>query len=209
MISMTTRWDSGISLFRSVFSRWTEKSTIWRPPQYQGMDRSDARKKIISDLEEQGLLVETKPHKLMVPRGDRTHAVIEPCSPINGMSRWKAWPKRGLEVVASGRDRVSFPENWSHVYNQWLENIQDWCISRQLWWGHRIPAWYDEDNNIFVAHSLEEAQRLAGERKLIAGRGCARYLVFIRAMAVLHPGLARRNAGTRNLSADFGSDHGF
>ena len=136
------------------------------PTQYQGMDRSDARKKIISDLEGQGLLIETRPHKLMVPRGDRTHAVIEPMLTDQWYVAMDSLAKAGLKVVASGE--VSFiPENWSHVYNQWLENIQDWCISRQLWWGHRIPAWYDEDNNIFVAHSLEEAQRLAGERKLI------------------------------------------
>ena len=136
------------------------------PAQYQGMDRSDARKKILSDLEEQGLLIETRPHKLMVPRGDRTHAVIEPMLTDQWYVAMDGLAKAGLKVVASGE--IGFiPENWSHVYNQWLENIQDWCISRQLWWGHRIPAWYDEDNNIFVAHSLEEAQRLAGERKLI------------------------------------------
>ncbi|BCT67181.1 valine--tRNA ligase [Nitrosospira sp. NRS527] len=135
------------------------------PAQYQGMDRSDARKKIISDLEEQGLLIETRPHKLMVPRGDRTHAVIEPMLTDQWYVAMDNLAKAGLKVVASGE--IGFiPENWSHVYNQWLENIQDWCISRQLWWGHRIPAWYDEDNNIFVAHSLEEARRLAGERKL-------------------------------------------
>ena len=74
--------------------------------------------------------------------------------------------KSGLDVVANGE--VKFvPENWTHVYNQWLENIQDWCISRQLWWGHRIPAWHDEDGNIYVAHNLEEAQQQAGSRILI------------------------------------------
>ncbi len=136
------------------------------PAQYQGMDRSDARKKIILDLEEQGLLIETRPHKLMVPRGDRTHAVIEPMLTDQWYVAMEGLAKAGLEVVASGE--IGFiPENWSHVYNQWLENIQDWCISRQLWWGHRIPAWYDEDNNIFVAHNIEEARQLAGERKLI------------------------------------------
>ena len=136
------------------------------PVEYQGLDRFDARKKIISDLQNQGLLVETKPHKLMVPRGDRTQAVIEPMLTDQWYVAMDGLAKRGLEAVASG-DVKFIPENWSHVYNQWLENIQDWCISRQLWWGHRIPAWYDEDNNIFVAHSQEEAQRLAGERKLV------------------------------------------
>ncbi len=135
------------------------------PAEYQELDRYDARKKIISDLEEQGLLVETKPHKLMVPRGDRTHTVIEPMLTDQWYVAMEGLAKRGLEVVANGDVKFT-PENWSHVYNQWLENIQDWCISRQLWWGHRIPAWYDEDGNIFVAHSPEEAQQQAGERKL-------------------------------------------
>lgn len=136
------------------------------PVEYQGLDRFDARKKIISDLERQRLLVETKPHKLMVPRGDRTHAVIEPMLTDQWYIAMDGLARRGLDAAASG-DVKFIPENWGHVYNQWLENIQDWCISRQLWWGHRIPAWYDEDNNIFVAHSLEEAQQLAGERRLV------------------------------------------
>ncbi|PTR10240.1 valyl-tRNA synthetase [Nitrosospira sp. Nsp5] len=135
------------------------------PAEYQGLDRFDARKKIIAALEEQGLLVETKPHKLTVPRGDRTHTVIEPMLTDQWYVAMEGLAKRGLEVVASGDVKFT-PENWSHVYNQWLENIQDWCISRQLWWGHRIPAWYDEDGNIFVAHGPEEAQQQAGERKL-------------------------------------------
>lgn len=135
------------------------------PAEYQGLDRFDARKKIIAALGEQGLLVETKSHKLTVPRGDRTHTVIEPMLTDQWYVAMEGLAKRGLEVVASGDVKFT-PENWSHVYNQWLENIQDWCISRQLWWGHRIPAWYDENGNIFVAHGPEEAQQQAGERKL-------------------------------------------
>ncbi len=135
------------------------------PPKYQGLDRFEARKQVIGDLKEQGLLVETRPHKLMVPRGDRTQTVIEPMLTDQWYVAMEKLAHQGLEAVAS--KQVKFvPENWTHVYNQWLENIQDWCISRQLWWGHRIPAWYDEDNNIYVAHSREEAQRLAGERAL-------------------------------------------
>jgi valyl-tRNA synthetase len=136
------------------------------PAEYKGLDRFEARKQIISELNKQGLLVDTKPHKLMVPRGDRTHAVIEPMLTDQWYVAMESLAKRGLQVVASEDLRFT-PDNWRHVYNQWLENIQDWCISRQLWWGHRVPAWYDEDNNVFVAHSLEEAQRLAGERTLI------------------------------------------
>lgn len=135
------------------------------PTEYQGLDRFDARKKMLVDLEAQGLLVETKPHKLMAPRGDRTNAVIEPMLTDQWYVAMEGMAKRGLDVVASGEVKFT-PDNWSHVYNQWLENIQDWCISRQLWWGHRIPAWYDEDGNITVAHSLEEAQQLSGKESL-------------------------------------------
>ncbi len=135
------------------------------PGEYQGMDRFDARKKMLADLEAQGLLVETKPHKLMAPRGDRTNAVIEPMLTDQWYVAMEGLAKRGLEVVASGEVKFT-PNNWNHVYNQWLENIQDWCISRQLWWGHRIPAWYDEDGNITVAHDLEEAQKLSGKENL-------------------------------------------
>ena len=135
------------------------------PVEYQGLDRFEARKKIISDLEAQELLVETRPHKLMVPRGDRTQTIIEPMLTDQWYVAMEGMAKRGLEVVANGEVRFT-PENWTHVYNQWLENIQDWCISRQLWWGHRIPAWYDEDGNVTVAHNLEEAQRLSGKENL-------------------------------------------
>lgn len=135
------------------------------PAEYQGMDRFEARKKVVTDLEKQGFLVETKPHKLMAPRGDRTNAIIEPMLTDQWYVAMEGLAKRGLEVVANGE--ITFtPDNWTHVYNQWLENIQDWCISRQLWWGHRIPAWYDEDGNVTVAHTLEEAQQLSGKRDL-------------------------------------------
>lgn len=141
------------------------KINEFAPIEYQGMDRLDARKKIVSDLKAQGLLVETRPHKLMVPRGDRTQSVIEPMLTDQWYVAMEGMAKRGLEVVANGEVRFT-PENWTIVYNQWLENIQDWCISRQLWWGHRIPAWYDEDGNVIVAHNLEEAQQLSGKNNL-------------------------------------------
>ncbi|MGB0834598.1 MAG: valine--tRNA ligase [Psychrobium sp.] len=119
------------------------------PEQYRGLDRFDARKQIVSDLEEQGFLVEIKPHKLMVPRGDRTGAVIEPLL----TDQWyvKAGPlaEPAIEAVRSGEIKF-VPENWDKTYYNWMDNIQDWCISRQLWWGHRIPAWYDEGDNFYV-----------------------------------------------------------
>lgn len=138
------------------------KINEFAPEQYQGMDRFDARKQIIADLEAQGLLVETKSHKLMAPRGDRTNTIIEPMLTDQWYVAMEGLAQRGLQAVADGQVRFT-PDNWTHVYNQWLENIQDWCISRQLWWGHRIPAWYDEDGNVTVAHDLAEAQRLSGK----------------------------------------------
>ena len=138
------------------------------PAAYRGMDRFAARKQIVADLDAQGFLVEVKPHKLMVPRGDRTGVVIEPMltdqwfvamskpAPEGTFFPGKSIAEVALEKVANGE--VKFvPENWSTTYNQWLNNIQDWCISRQLWWGHQIPAWYDDAGNIFVAKTEAEA----------------------------------------------------
>ena len=139
------------------------------PEKYRGMDRYEARKAIIADLEAAGLLVSTKPHKLMVPRGDRTGVVIEPMLTDQwfvAMSKpgadGKSIAGQALECVASGEIRF-VPENWVNTYNQWLNNIQDWCISRQLWWGHQIPAWYSDDGRYYVAH--DEAEAYAQARK--------------------------------------------
>jgi valyl-tRNA synthetase len=133
------------------------------PQSYQGLDRFAARKAIVADLEAAGLLEKTDKHTLKVPRGDRTNAVIEPMLTDQwfvAMSKpgkdGKSITQKALDVVASGEIRFH-PENWVNTYNQWLNNIQDWCISRQLWWGHQIPAWYDENGNVFVAHSEAEA----------------------------------------------------
>jgi valyl-tRNA synthetase len=142
------------------------------PSQYQGLDRFAARKQIVADLEAQGLLAEVKPHKLMVPRGDRTGVVIEPMltdqwfvamskpAPEGTFNPGKSITDVALEKVANGEIKF-VPENWTTTYNQWLGNIQDWCISRQLWWGHRIPAWYGENGEIVVARTEEEAQAKA------------------------------------------------
>lgn len=138
------------------------------PEAYQGLERFAARKQIVADLEAQGLLKAVKPHKLMVPRGDRTNTVIEPMltdqwfvamskpAPEDSLHPGKSITQAALDVVADGRVRF-YPDNWSNTYNQWLNNIQDWCISRQLWWGHQIPAWYAEDGSLFVARSEEDA----------------------------------------------------
>ncbi|VVE53127.1 valine--tRNA ligase [Pandoraea anhela] len=138
------------------------------PEKYRGLDRFDARKQIVADLDALGLLESVKPHKLMVPRSDRTGTIIEPMltdqwfvamskpAPEGTFHPGKSITETALDVVRSGEIKF-VPENWTTTYNQWLENIQDWCISRQLWWGHQIPAWYDENGNVFVARSEDEA----------------------------------------------------
>ncbi|MDO9385554.1 MAG: valine--tRNA ligase [Thiobacillus sp.] len=135
------------------------------PAEYQGLDRYDARQKLLDALQEKGLLVSAKPHKLMIPRGDRTHAAIEPMLTDQWFMSMEGLAKQGLAAVDSGELKF-VPENWTTTYRQWLENIQDWCISRQLWWGHRIPAWYDADGNYYVAYTEEEAKKQAGGRDL-------------------------------------------
>ncbi len=141
------------------------KMNEFSPSEYQGLDRYDARQKLLDELQAKGLLVSAKPHKLMIPRGDRTHAVIEPMLTDQWFMSMEGLAKRGLAAVDSGELRF-VPENWATTYRQWLENIQDWCVSRQLWWGHRIPAWYDADGNFYVAHSEAEARVQAGGREL-------------------------------------------
>lgn len=131
------------------------------PEKYRGLDRYEARKRVLADLEDAGLLIETKPHKLQVPRGDRTHQVIEPYLTDQWFVKMDALAKRGLDLVESGE--VKFvPANWINTYRHWMENIQDWCISRQLWWGHRIPAWFDEAGNSYVGRDEAEARAKAG-----------------------------------------------
>ncbi|MCE4361815.1 valine--tRNA ligase [Xanthomonas hortorum] len=131
------------------------------PEKFQGLDRFEARKLVLSELDEQGLLVETRPHKLQVPRGDRTGQVIEPYLTSQWFVKMDALAKRGLELVESGQIKF-VPPNWINTYRHWMENIQDWCISRQLWWGHRIPAWFDADGNIYVGRNEEEVRQKYG-----------------------------------------------
>ncbi len=137
------------------------------PPAYRGLDRFVARKQIVADLEAAGLFVKAEKHKLKVPRGDRTGVVIEPMLTDQwfvAMSKsgpeGKSITEQALECVSSGEIKFH-PENWVNTYNQWLNNIQDWCISRQLWWGHQIPAWYGVNGEVFVAHDEAEARKLA------------------------------------------------
>ncbi len=137
------------------------------PEIFRGLNRFAARKAIVADLEAQGLLVETKKHKLMVPRCARTGQIIEPMLTDQwfvAMSKpdetGKSIAQKAIDAVQSGAVRF-VPEQWVNTYNQWMNNIQDWCISRQLWWGHQIPAWYGEDGSVFVARSEDEARAKA------------------------------------------------
>ena len=139
------------------------------PSQYQGMERFAARKQVVLDLDAQGYLVKTDKHKLKVPRGDRTGVIIEPMLTDQwfvAMSKpaadGKSITQKALDVVASGEIKF-YPENWINTYNQWLNNIQDWCISRQLWWGHQIPAWYADNGKVYVAHDEAAAELLAAK----------------------------------------------
>ena len=133
--------------------------------QYAGLDRFEARKQVLADLKKQDLLVSDKPYKLRVPRSGRTGAIVEPMLTDQWFVKMDGLARSGLEAVAKG-DVKFYPEHWRSTYDHWLEHIQDWCISRQLWWGHQIPAWYDEAGKIYVARSEEEARRQAGGKKL-------------------------------------------
>ncbi len=139
------------------------------PAAYQGLERFAARKQVVTDLDEQGFLVKIDKHSLKVPRGDRTNVVIEPMLTDQwfvAMSKpsadGKSITQKALDVVADGEIKF-YPENWVNTYNQWLNNIQDWCISRQLWWGHQIPAWYGDNGEVYVAHDEAEAKAEAAK----------------------------------------------
>ena len=150
------------------------------PEKYAGLDRFAARKQMVADLQEQGFWVEIKPHTLMTPKGDRTGSVIEPMLTSQWFVAMSATPNggepdsefKGLSLADKAKKAVDsgavrfIPENWVNTYNQWMNNIQDWCISRQLWWGHQIPAWYDEEGNVYVARNQAEAEKQAGKTGL-------------------------------------------
>lgn len=150
------------------------------PEKYAGLDRFAARKQMVADLQEQDFLVEIKAHTLMTPKGDRTGSVIEPMLTSQWFVAMSATPNggepdsefKGLSLADKAKKAVDsgtvrfIPENWVNTYNQWMNNIQDWCISRQLWWGHQIPAWYDNEGNVYVARNQEEAEKQAGKTGL-------------------------------------------
>ncbi|MEO8718632.1 MAG: valine--tRNA ligase, partial [Burkholderiales bacterium] len=135
------------------------------PKQFQGMDRYAARKAVVAQLERENYLVGAEPHKMVLPKSGRTGVVVEPMLTDQWFVKMESFAKSGLEAVAGGEVKF-FPEHWRSTYDHWLQNIQDWCISRQLWWGHQIPAWYDESGKIYVARTEEEARAKAGGAKL-------------------------------------------
>ncbi len=141
---------------------FTESAAIndQAPERFRGLDRQEARRRVLEELEQQGHLVATRPHRLVVPRGDRTQQIIEPFLTHQWFVRMDQLGQRGLELVESGRVRF-VPENWINTYRHWMQNIQDWCISRQLWWGHRIPAWFGSDGQVFVGRDEAEARAAA------------------------------------------------
>jgi valyl-tRNA synthetase len=128
------------------------------PKAYQGMERFDARKQIVKDLEAQGLLDQIEPHTLKIPRGDRSHVIVEPLLTDQWYVKTQPLAEPAIKAVENG-DIQFTPDNWKNTYFEWMRNIEDWCISRQLWWGHRIPAWFDNEGNVYVAKTEADARK--------------------------------------------------
>ena len=143
----------------SVINIFNDDATIndEAPEAYRGMDRFEARKQIVADLEAAGLLDKVKHHKMMIPRGDRSNSVIEPYLTDQWYVKIEPLAKPAIEAVEDGRIKF-VPENWNKTYFDWMHRIEDWCISRQLWWGHRIPAWYDAEGNYYVGYDEADAR---------------------------------------------------
>ena len=163
-------WQIGLRHGLEVFEILTLEARIAEnaPAAYRGLDRFQARKRVLADLGERELLVSEKPYRLRVPRSGRTGVIVEPMLTNQWFVKMDGLARAGLDSVARGEVRF-FPEHWTTTYNHWLEAIQDWCISRQLWWGHRIPAWYDDSGRVYVARSESEAR----ERARASGYGGA------------------------------------
>ena len=165
------------------------------PEAYRGLDRYEARKAVVADIDSEGLMIKVEDKPIMQPFGDRSNVVIEPMLTDQWYVDAATLAKPAIEATRSGDIRV-VPETWKKTWFNWLENIQPWCVSRQLWWGHRIPAWYADDGTIFVAESEEEAREASRRPAAAPGRGRARHLVLVRPVAVRHARLARARPRT-------------
>ena len=188
--------DAAIRAQAEVFDSQGNTSDAYSadlPSAYQGLDRQAARKAVVADMEAQGLLAEVKEHVLQAPRGDRSGLIIEPMLTDQWFVDAKTLAKPAIEAVEDGR--IQFvPKQYENMYFSWMRDIQDWCISRQLWWGHRIPAWYDGEGNIYVGRdeaAVREKYQLAADLRPEPGRRRAGYLVQLRPVDLRHPGLAR------------------
>ena len=167
------------------------------PEAYRGLDRFAARKKVVAELEAAGLLDRVEDHVLMVPHHDRSGVVIEPWLTDQWFCDARVLAAPAIAAVEDGRTRF-VPRQWENTFFEWLRNIQPWCVSRQLWWGHQIPAWYGPDGAVFVAESEAEAQAEAAAKygrpvRSSPRRGRARHLVFFGIMAVFDAWLAAGN----------------
>ena len=176
-----------------------------------GLDRFEARKRIVEMFEALGLLDKIEPHTNQVPHGDRSDVVIEPWLTEQWYVNAAELAKPAIAAVEKG-DTVFVPKNWEKTYFEWMRNIQPWCISRQLWWGHQIPAWYGPDGTVFVEETENLALRdgrapLRHARDADARRGRARHLVLLRALAVLDAGLAGGDAGAEAPLQDRRAGH--
>ena len=179
------------------------------PMDYVGLDRYQARKKILADLETTGLLEKTADHKLMVPRGDRSGSVIEPFLTDQWYVKVAPLAKPAIEAVEKGRIRF-VPDNWKNTYYEWMRNIEDWCISRQIWWGHRIPAWYDEQDNIYVGRSEKEIRqqhKLSDNVKLRQDDDVLDTWFSSALWPFSTLGLAAKNRGIKNILSDQCTGH--
>ena len=166
---------------------------------YAGLDRFEARKRVVADLEKLGLLEKIEPYTLAISKCDRCETIIEPLVSTQWFVKTKPLAEKAMDAVNDGRI-VFVPDNWNKTFFNWMENIRDWCISRQLWWGHRIPAWHCAScRQITVAREAPKICAHCGSARIRAGSRRARHLVQLRPLALLDAGLARRHRGPADL----------
>src|SRR6185312_14159450 len=178
------------------------------PERFRGLDRFEARKRVIAEFEAAGLLDHVEKHRLQVPRGDRTGVVLEPYLTDQWYVKIAPLAAPAIAAVEDGRTRF-VPEGYSKIYFEWMRKIKDWCVSRQLWWGHRIPAWYDDKGNVHVGREEPDprAQQAPRKPRAAAGRRRARHLVLLGALAVLDARVAGQDGGAEGVLSDERARH--